>query len=94
MPAGVQSSTRRRRPGPAAPGPSQEPEEETPPGRHAADAEEALWTALRAAPEEGATVPDLMAATRMSRPWVYLRLRELTEIGRVVQAARGRWRAA
>ena len=79
---------------PAATGPSPEPEEETPPGRHAANAEEALWTALRAAPNEGATVPELMAATRMSRPWVYLRLRELAETGRVVQAARGRWRAA
>lgn len=74
--------------------PSREPEEETPPGRHAADAEDALWRALRAAPDEGATVPELMAATRMSRPWVYLRLRELADAGRVAQVARGRWHAA
>ena len=74
--------------------PSREPEEETAPGRHAADAEDALWAALRAAPDEGATVPELMAATRMSRPWVYLRLRELADADRVAQVARGRWHAA
>lgn len=30
-----------------------------------------LWAALSPAPEEGTTVPDLMDATGMSRPWVY-----------------------
>jgi S-DNA-T family DNA segregation ATPase FtsK/SpoIIIE len=78
---------------PSATGPSRQPEEETPPGRHSADAEEALWTTLRAAPDQGATIPELMAATRMSRPWVYLRLRELADAGRVAQVSRGRWRA-
>jgi S-DNA-T family DNA segregation ATPase FtsK/SpoIIIE len=53
-----------------------------------------LWAALVVAPPEGTTVPDLMAETGMSRPWVYLRLRELAEQGQVIQVSRGRWRAA
>ena len=52
-----------------------------------------LWAALSLAPEEGITVPDLMEATGMSRPWIYLRLRELADVGQVVQVSRGRWRA-
>ena len=52
-----------------------------------------LWAALSLAPDDGTTVPDLMEATGMSRPWVYLRLRELAELGQVVQVSRGRWRA-
>jgi DNA segregation ATPase FtsK/SpoIIIE-like protein len=52
-----------------------------------------LWTALVLAPTDGTTVPDLMTATGMSRPWIYLRLRELTDQGRVIQVSRGRWRA-
>jgi DNA translocase FtsK/SpoIIIE-like protein len=52
-----------------------------------------LWVALICAPPEGTTVPDLMAATGMSRPWIYLRLRELAEQGHVLQVSRGRWRA-
>jgi S-DNA-T family DNA segregation ATPase FtsK/SpoIIIE len=52
-----------------------------------------LWAALVVAPTEGTTVPDLMTATGMSRPWIYLRLRELVGQGRVIQVSRGRWRA-
>jgi hypothetical protein len=52
-----------------------------------------LWAALSVAPDEGISVPDLMNATRMSRPWVYQRLRELAERGQVTQISRGRWRA-
>jgi S-DNA-T family DNA segregation ATPase FtsK/SpoIIIE len=52
-----------------------------------------LWAALSLAPDDGTTVPDLMEATGMSRPWVYLRLRELAELGQVVQVSRGCWRA-
>jgi hypothetical protein len=52
-----------------------------------------LWTALVLAPMEGTTVPDLMTSTGKSRPWIYLRLRELTDQGRVIQVSRGRWRA-
>jgi hypothetical protein len=52
-----------------------------------------LWAALVTAPPEGATVPDLMTATGMSRPWIYLRLRDLADAGHVIQVSRGRWRA-
>jgi hypothetical protein len=56
--------------------------------------EVALWAALVVAPPEGTTVPDLKTETGMSRPWVYLRLRELADQGQVIQVSRGRWRAA
>ena len=49
--------------------------------------------ALSLAPEDGITVPDLMEATGMSRPWIYQRLRELADDGQVIQVSRGRWRA-
>ncbi|GAB1819313.1 hypothetical protein HerbRD11066_24770 [Herbidospora sp. RD11066] len=76
-----------------SPRPSPEPQ-----GRHHRNgnhdgAEEALWTALREAPEQGATLGELIDATGMSRPWLYKRLREYADAGRVIQIARGRWRA-
>ena len=52
-----------------------------------------LWAALVIAPADGTTVPELMIATGMSRPWIYLRLRDLAEQGHVIQVSRGRWRA-
>jgi hypothetical protein len=52
-----------------------------------------LWAALSLAPGEGISVPDLMSATRMSRPWIYQRLREMADRGQVAQVGRGRWRA-
>jgi S-DNA-T family DNA segregation ATPase FtsK/SpoIIIE len=52
-----------------------------------------LWAALVVAPPEGATVPALMTVTGMSRPWIYLRLRDLAAQGHVIQVSRGRWRA-
>jgi S-DNA-T family DNA segregation ATPase FtsK/SpoIIIE len=65
------------------------------PTADAGDAPEVvLWAALVTAPPEGTTVPDLVAETGMSRPWVYLRLRELADQGQVIQVSRGRWRAA
>ncbi len=30
-----------------------------------------LWLALMLAKQDGTTVPDLMTATGMSRPWIY-----------------------
>jgi hypothetical protein len=51
-----------------------------------------LWTALSLAPDEGISVPDLVDITRMSRRWVYYRLRELASVGHVVQTTRGQWR--
>jgi S-DNA-T family DNA segregation ATPase FtsK/SpoIIIE len=52
-----------------------------------------LWTVFVLAPLDGISVPDLMAATGMSRPWIYLRLRDPAEQGHVIQVSRGRWRA-
>jgi S-DNA-T family DNA segregation ATPase FtsK/SpoIIIE len=52
-----------------------------------------LWAALSLAPDEGISVPGLMAATGMGRRWVYYRLRELAATGRAVQTERGNWRA-
>ena len=46
-----------------------------------------LWAALVTSPPEGTTVPDLVAETGMSRPWVYLRLRELADRGQVIQVS-------
>lgn len=57
------------------------------------DPERMLWAILSLAPDDGVTVPDLMQYTGMSRPWIYLRLRELLTENRVVQVSRGRWRA-
>jgi S-DNA-T family DNA segregation ATPase FtsK/SpoIIIE len=52
-----------------------------------------LWEMLAGAPAEGTPVPLLIQATGMSRPWIYQRLRELADAGRVVQVSRGRWRS-
>jgi FtsK/SpoIIIE family len=52
-----------------------------------------LWAALSLAPAEGISVPALMAATGMGRRWVYYRLRELADAGRVIQTERGNWLA-
>ncbi|MGW4966066.1 hypothetical protein ACWEPL_53360 [Nonomuraea sp. NPDC004186] len=66
--------------------------------RHARDnavreAEEALTTALRQAPDDGTSIGDLIRATGMRRTWVYQRLQELGHARQVEQVARGRWRA-
>jgi hypothetical protein len=58
-----------------------------------ADVEGALWAALCLAPDEGITIPELVAETRMSRRWVYYRLEDLAAVGRAVQVTRGLWRA-
>ncbi|MGH3155223.1 MAG: FtsK/SpoIIIE domain-containing protein [Streptosporangiaceae bacterium] len=53
-----------------------------------------LWAAVSLAPDDGISVPGLMAATGMGRRWVYYRLRELADAGRVVQTVQGTWRTA
>lgn len=58
------------------------------------DAERALMAALDAAPAEGASVRDLMAATGMGKRWIYYRVGALVDRGKAVQIARGRWRAS
>lgn len=57
------------------------------------DPETLLWAALSAAPDEGVSVPDLVAHTGMSRRWIYYRLHQLAADGMVTQTARGLWRA-
>lgn len=59
-----------------------------------ADPEESLWEALREAPDDGLSVPDLMHRTGMRRTWIYDRLQAHAAGGRAKQVARGRWRAA
>ncbi|PRX98170.1 FtsK/SpoIIIE domain-containing protein [Allonocardiopsis opalescens] len=56
------------------------------------DPESRLSDALADAPPDGRSVADLMDATGMGRTWVYDRLQQLADTGRVVQVARGRWR--
>jgi S-DNA-T family DNA segregation ATPase FtsK/SpoIIIE len=55
--------------------------------------ESMLWAALSLAPDTGTAVADLINATGMSRPWVYLRLRELTSRHQAIQVSRGFWKA-
>jgi hypothetical protein len=55
--------------------------------------EAVLWAVLSIAPDDGMTVPQLMAETGMSRPWVYQRLQELVRTDQAIQVSRGRWRA-
>ena len=53
-----------------------------------------LWAALSMAGEDGISVPELMAATGMGRRWVYYRLRDLADAGRIIQTPSGNWRTA
>jgi S-DNA-T family DNA segregation ATPase FtsK/SpoIIIE len=62
--------------------------------RGTARAEAALWAALQAAPGYGATIGELVdACGDRSRRWVYGRLTDWQQAGRVVSTYRGRWRA-
>jgi S-DNA-T family DNA segregation ATPase FtsK/SpoIIIE len=58
------------------------------------DPELALWTALRGAPDDGLSVPELMKITGMRRTWIYDRLQAHANSDRAAQISRGRWRAA
>ena len=58
------------------------------------DANGMLWAALSAAPPEGIPVSELIAITRMSRRWVFWRLKQLAERGEAIQTVRGHWRAS
>jgi S-DNA-T family DNA segregation ATPase FtsK/SpoIIIE len=57
------------------------------------DPDAVLWTALQAAPADGAAIGDLVAITGMSRPWVYKRLTHYRSTRRAEQTRRGYWRA-
>jgi AraC-like DNA-binding protein len=61
--------------------------------RDTARSQDALWLALCAAPDEGWDIGDLINFTGMSRATIYRHLREHISQGRVIQVARGRWRA-
>ena len=56
--------------------------------------EDILWSALCTAPPEGASITDLALACHRTRRWVYYRLQEHAQAGRVVQVRRGYWRAS
>jgi S-DNA-T family DNA segregation ATPase FtsK/SpoIIIE len=87
--AGLRGRTSAPDPGtPEAPlsEPEQDQEQQAP--------ETVLRHALSDAPEGGLPVSDLIAATGMSRRWVFYRLRQLAADGYAVQTARGYWRAA
>ncbi|MBR7836976.1 hypothetical protein KDL01_27110 [Actinospica durhamensis] len=58
------------------------------------DPESALWAALREAPDEGLTIPELIMTTGMRRTWIYARLQNHAAGERAIQVSRGRWRAA
>jgi S-DNA-T family DNA segregation ATPase FtsK/SpoIIIE len=51
-----------------------------------------LWAALSMADEDGISVLELMDATDMGRRWVYYRIRELANTGRIIQTPSGNWR--
>jgi len=57
------------------------------------DPEVVLWTALLGAPAEGLSIAALRHATGKGRTWIYDRLQQHTDTGRVTQVSRGRWRA-
>ena len=48
----------------------------------------------RSCQQRGASIADLMRAPGKGRTWVYERLRQLADAGRVIQTIRGHWRAA
>jgi hypothetical protein len=58
-----------------------------------ASAEDTLWLALCAAPDEGWDIGELMSFTGMTRATLYRHLREHVRHGRAYQVSRGRWRA-
>lgn len=55
--------------------------------------EAVLWAALHTAPPEGHPISTLMTTTGMGRTWIYDRLQQHADAGRVTQIIRGRWRA-
>lgn len=57
------------------------------------DPDQALWTALRSAPDDGLSIPELMNLTGMRRTWIYDRLQAHATGDRAQQVTRGRWRA-
>ncbi|MGC9666850.1 FtsK/SpoIIIE domain-containing protein [Planosporangium sp. 12N6] len=57
------------------------------------DPERILWDALRAAPDTGLSIPELMKLTGMRRTWIYDRIQAHPADVQAHQVSRGRWRA-
>lgn len=53
-----------------------------------------LWFALCIAPDDGASIAELMSSSGMNRTTLYRHLIDHAQAGRAVQVSRGRWRAA
>jgi S-DNA-T family DNA segregation ATPase FtsK/SpoIIIE len=68
--------------------------EDTPDSGDGSSLEDVVWGALRAVPEGGADVAELMRMTGLGRSAVYKYLALLAEQGRAVRVGWGRWRAA
>jgi FtsK/SpoIIIE family len=64
-----------------------------PPADERDTAENALWLALRTAPEAGCEIAELIRLTGMTRSTLYRRLRGHARQGHAIQVSRGRWRA-
>jgi FtsK/SpoIIIE family len=82
---------------PVMPSPPFQPEYESAesiPDEDRPSPDEILWTVLSSAPSEGIPVRDIIAATGMSRRWVFYRLQQLAADGQAIQIGRGYWRAA
>lgn len=60
--------------------------------RAAETADDALWLALRAAPEEGTEIGELMRITGWKRTKLYRHLRQHADAGRAIRVSGGRWR--
>jgi hypothetical protein len=56
-------------------------------------ADDPLWLALCAAPEEGTDIGELMRITGWKRTKLYRHLREHAAAGRAIRVSGGRWRA-
>jgi S-DNA-T family DNA segregation ATPase FtsK/SpoIIIE len=63
-------------------------------GEEQTETEDALWSALCAAPDEGYEIGELIRITGIPRATLYRRLRQFAKHGRAVQVSRGHWRAA
>jgi hypothetical protein len=74
-------------------GGADEPDDDTPPIDDTPTPEDALWLALRTAPDEGLDIAELMRATGMTRPTLYRRLSQHNRAGRATQVSWGHWRA-
>jgi S-DNA-T family DNA segregation ATPase FtsK/SpoIIIE len=69
-------------------------DEFTPASEEQPNTEDALWSALCAAPPEGYEIAELIRLTGIPRATLYRRLREFAKHGRAIQVSRGHWREA